>query len=261
MLQNWVLCSHSLTEKPWNIFCSHKHSLTTEAVAVCWPDSWIKGSYKAGKNADVFTCSPKVDHGEMWWWPSVYECCTAGPWCNLHCETGKSGLTSDPAFVKVGDLSPRFSRKTRMSSLENPVLSSLMSFTFISHEQWDVPWDVPGQPFMAWDWLLQQLWAHLSSPTNGLLSHPEDQHWTKTNLLTPSAHRQHSYRELIDEFRLLLHRKITQIFSSIFGAVSAAHGVPRVLTVTDMKRKRRETQHTNSLLNTVCSNYRTLTAS
>lgn len=74
----------------------------------------------------------------------MYKCCAAGPWCSLHCETGKSGLTSDPALVKVGDLSPKYSRKTRMSSLEiNPVLSSSMSHSFPMSS---VPWDVPGSP-------------------------------------------------------------------------------------------------------------------
>lgn len=46
-------------------------------------------------------------------------------------------LASDPALVKVGGLSHSYSRKRRMSSLENHpiVLSSLASFTVISHEQ------------------------------------------------------------------------------------------------------------------------------
>lgn len=43
---------------------------------------------------------------------------------------GSLVLTSDPALVKVGDLSPRHFRKTRKRSLENnPVLGSSGSFT------------------------------------------------------------------------------------------------------------------------------------
>lgn len=50
-----------------------------------------------------------------------------------------------------------------------------------------------------------------------------------------------------DKFRLLLPRKIAEIRSSIFEGVSAAHGAPQALTITDTKGKRRKTWQLQSL--------------
>lgn len=71
-------------------------------------------------------------------------------------------LASDPALVKVGDLSPRYSRKTKMTSLENNpiVLSSLVSFTLISHEQCPNPGMYLGSPS----------WPRTASSTSSELS-------------------------------------------------------------------------------------------
>lgn len=82
------------------------------------------------------SCSSKVDHTEKWWWPSVHKSCAVGLWCNLPCGTGMPGLPSNPAPIKVGDLSPRCSRKAEWALWRtSPVLSSSVSFSLIPHEQ------------------------------------------------------------------------------------------------------------------------------
>lgn len=186
----------------------------------------------------------------MWWW-QVYKCCAAGPWCNLHCETGKSGTTSDPALVKLVTCLPSIPGRPEWA-----LWRSTQFWVPQCHTHF--PWQVSHGMYLA----ALHGWTN-SSSSSELTSAPPQMACcltlqTSTKLKPICSQR--SYRELTDEVRLLLHRKITQIFFKYFWSCLCCSRCSSGAS-SNWYQEKEETQHTSSLLNTVCSNYGALTAS